>query len=60
MLISQCCWYSGSVWSGNRESGANPELPRSGKQERTPHGTHWFEKNWEAEVSRDPRLGKGL
>ena len=25
-----------------RESGENPELPRSGKQERTLQSKHWF------------------
>jgi len=35
-----------------RESGAKPELPRSGKQERTLHHKHWFNMNWEAGASR--------
>lgn len=42
----------------NRESGENPELPRSGMQERTPRKSTGSAMNWEAEASRWPASPK--
>ena len=42
-----------------RESGENPELPRSGKQERTLQMRHW-PRGWEAGASREPAESEDL
>jgi hypothetical protein len=42
-----------------RESGENPELPRSGKQERTLQ-TGTGRLGWEAEASRKPAESEDL
>ena len=43
-----------------REPGANPGLPRSGEQERTPSSEHWSGPDREATVSRSPTFRGGL
>jgi hypothetical protein len=51
VIVSELCGASFARLRLKRESGENPELPRSGKQERTLHLWHW-PVGWEAGASR--------
>jgi hypothetical protein len=41
IMIRSVC-YRWPEYQAERESGANPELSRSGEQERTPYLMHWL------------------